>query len=59
MAAAWRPAGQVGFPGETAVEAEEAAAAPRKLFVTFLNWLIVAWKIHLNEGQREGKMAEE
>lgn len=29
LAAAWRRAGQVGFPGEATVEAEEAAAATR------------------------------
>ncbi|KAI5139768.1 Olfactory Receptor 52D1 [Manis pentadactyla] len=48
LAAVWRPAGQVGFPGETTVEAEEAAAVTRKLYPFSLNWLIVAWKIHLN-----------
>ncbi|KAL4667481.1 hypothetical protein H8959_006170, partial [Pygathrix nigripes] len=46
-AAAWRPTGQVGFPGEAAVEAEEAAAETWKQYLISLNWLILAWKIHL------------
>ena len=35
------------MPGEIAMEAEEAVAALRKLYIIFLNWLIVAQKIHL------------
>ena len=33
---------------ETTVEVEEAVTVvTRKLYPTYLNWLIVAWKIHL------------
>ena len=34
------------MPGEIAMEAE-AVAVPRKRYIVFLNWLIVAWTIHL------------